>query len=76
MKKLFRKLAVYGSAFMLAVSAFAEGSAADTLITSAQTEVTGYITALSTALAAVLTAGIALKALPWVARKVGAFFRG
>lgn len=75
--KMFRKVGVAVGAFGLcALCALAEGSTADTLISSAQGEVTGYITSLGTALVTVLTAGISLKALPWVARKVGAFFRG
>jgi len=75
-KDMFRKAGVAVVAVGLcAISALAEGSSADSLISSAQGEVTGYITTLGTALVAVLTAGISLKALPWVARKIGSFFR-
>lgn len=61
---------------MSAASVLAEGTSADSLISTAQGEVTGYISSLGTALGAVLAAGLGLKALPWVARKVGGFFRG
>ena len=71
-----KKLAFAGLICACAVAVFAEGTSADALITSAQSEVSGYITGLGTALGAVLTAGLSLKALPWVARKVGGFFRG
>jgi len=75
-KDMFRKVGVaVGSFGLCVISAFAEGTSADALISSAQGEVTGYITTLGTALVAVLTAGISLRALPWVARKIGSFFR-
>lgn len=76
-KNKFQKLGL-AIAFcaMSAVSVLAEGSSADSLISTAQGEVTGYISSLGTALGAVLAAGLGLKALPWVARKVGGFFRG
>lgn len=72
-----RGLVACSAVVVLASTALAEGDATEveTLITGAQTTITGIIAKVLTAGAAILIAAIALKAMPYAYRKITGFFK-
>ena len=72
-----RGLVACSAVVVLASSALAQGEVTEveTLITGAQSTITGIIAKVLTAGAAILVAAIALKAMPYAYRKITGFFK-
>ena len=72
--KKFMKVALMMAAVLGVSSVFADGDAATSLITSAQTTITTVVTAVLAAGGVILLALLGLKALPFAYAKISAFF--